>query len=108
MVEGRLDADLGNLTNRTRDVSNRQSCLQAHVRIIFNWEGKAFPCCPDIKEQHLLGDIRKETLYEIFNGKRAEMLREKLLAKSAFKDLDSCKNCSSFESYIGFKPVWGS
>jgi radical SAM protein with 4Fe4S-binding SPASM domain len=107
MVGGRVEKDLGSLEHRSRDHSERQSCIQAHVRIIFNWEGKAFPCCPDIGEKLCLGDIRTQSLAEIFNGERARFLRRQLKSKEAFKT-NPCLGCSSFETYKGFKPVWNS
>lgn len=107
MVGGRVDNDLSTLENKVRDCSNRQSCLQAHVRIIFNWKGEAFPCCPDIGEQLKLGDIRDTHLRKIFNGHPARQLRKSLKSKAAFQS-SPCQGCSSFETYVGFKPSWNS
>lgn len=107
MVGGRVNKDLTSLQSRKRDFSDRQTCQQAHVRIIFNHEGKAFPCCPDIKEELCLGDINKSSVWEIFNGYRAKYLRKSLKNKSAFH-LNPCATCSSFETYKGYKPTWNS
>lgn len=107
MVAGRVEKDVSALEHRQRDLSQRQSCQQAHVRVIFNHEGKAFPCCPDIGEQLCIGDIRKESLAEIFNSAQARALRKSLIDKSAFNS-DPCRTCSSFETYAGFKPNWNS
>jgi radical SAM protein with 4Fe4S-binding SPASM domain len=107
MVAGRVNKDVSSLEHRARDTSQRQSCVQAHVRIIFNHEGRAFPCCPDIGEQLCLGDIRQKSLYEIFNSHEAMQLRMTLKNKSAFEKTP-CLNCSSYESYRGFKPKWDS
>lgn len=108
MVGGRVDKDLSTLEDKHRDTSNRQTCFQAHVRVIFNSKGKAFPCCPDIREELCLGDITKQHLSYIFNGIFAKRLRKQLHSKEAFKVYNACKTCSSFESYKGFKPVWSS
>lgn len=108
MVAGRVENDkVEALEARSRDTSERQSCLQAHVRIIFNHAGRAFPCCPDVKEELMIGDINKQSLVEIFRGHYAEKLRDDLRSGEAFK-LDPCKGCSSFETYKGFKPKWES
>lgn len=107
VVEGRLEGDIDEFKVKTRDHSDRQSCLQAHVRLIFDWDGKASPCCPDIKNQLYLGDIKVDSLSAIFNSEKARQLRESLKDKSAF-DNDPCKNCSSFESYKGYKASWQS
>lgn len=102
MVTGRVDQDLSSLENKSRDFSNRKSCLQAHVRVIFSAEGKAFPCCPDLKHELCIGDIRNDSLYEIFNCEKIKSLRRDLKSKKAFES-SPCKTCPSFESYKGFK-----
>jgi radical SAM protein with 4Fe4S-binding SPASM domain len=107
MVAGRVEKDLDKLENKTRDCSQRQSCLQAHVRLIFNYEGRCFPCCPDIGEKLCLGDIRTQTVRGIFNGYAAKDLRKSLKSKRAF-EMSPCRGCSSFETFKGFKPVWNS
>jgi len=108
VVEGRVEKDLSEFVNEHRDFSNRQPCKQAFVRIIFNWEGMAFPCCPVIDESLPLGSIRRTSLYNIFNGARARQLREDLKSGAAFKKYSSCKNCSSFESFKGSHVPWNS
>jgi radical SAM protein with 4Fe4S-binding SPASM domain len=107
MVAGRVEKDVTALENKSRDLSERQSCLQAHVRLIFNHEGKAAPCCPSIKEDLILGDIRIQSMRDIFNGELARQLRKDLKSGKAFEQ-DPCKTCSSFESYKGYVPTWNS
>lgn len=107
MVAGRVNNDLDQFEHRERDKSCRQSCIQAHVRLIFSDEGDAYPCCPDVKEQLWLGNINTHSLEEIFNSNNARNLRKSLKDKSAF-EFDPCKSCSSFETFKGFKPNWDS
>lgn len=107
MVAGRVDMDLSDFEHRRRDASQRQSCLQAHVRLIFNYKGEAYPCCPDIGEKLFLGDIRNNDLWDIFHSVNARRLRKSLKDKSAFS-CGPCKGCSSFETFKGFKPTWNS
>jgi radical SAM protein with 4Fe4S-binding SPASM domain len=104
VVAGRNDDEKG---FKNRDFLNRQSCIQAHARLIFNWQGKAYPCCPDIKERLYLGSIHEKNIYEIFNSKQALNLRKRLKDKRMF-EFDPCRNCSSYESYKGYKPVFKS
>jgi len=107
MVEGRVAKDLSAIKHRERDYSERQSCIQAHARLIFDWDGTAVACCPDIRQELKLGNIRDMTVSEIFNSEAAKRLREDLLSLKAF-ERSPCKNCSSFETYKGFTPSWGS
>lgn len=107
MVAGRVEKDVSKLEHRTRDFSNRQSCLQAHNRMIIHHDGKVGPCCPAIKNDLLIGQFPEQSLYDIFNGLAAKKLRTELKNKTAFH-LNPCKTCSSFESFKGFKPSWDS
>lgn len=102
MVAGRSGKDLSHLENKKRDSSNRQTCLQAHNRLVFNWKGEAMMCCVDLSEKLNVGNIKDESLYNIFNSLKAKSIRKSLKDKTAF-DHDPCKSCSSFESYKGYK-----
>lgn len=107
VVGGRTNDDVSAYLDKKRDVKNRQSCIQAHARVIFNHEGKALPCCPDIAEEHYIGHARNQTVKQIFNSPQAKRLRKDLISKKAF-DRDPCKGCSSFESYKGYVGSWDS
>lgn len=108
MVAGRVENEFVKENEViSRDVGERQSCIQAHARLIFNWDGVAYPCCVDIAETMPLGDIKTADLYQIFQSDAATKLRKSLLDKSAFS-CGACKTCSSFESYRGYKAPWHS
>ncbi len=103
MVSGRVQKDLSIMENRTRDNSERQSCVQAHARLIIHWDGKVAPCCPAIKNDLIIGDIsNRSNISEVFNSMEAKQLRADLISKKAF-DKDPCKSCSSYESFKGYK-----
>jgi len=103
MVDGRLETSVQDEAVNDRDFDNRQSCIQAFVRMIFLHDGRAQMCCPDIKEKLVLGNINETSLYELFNSSKAEMVRSNLRDKKAFL-CEPCKGCSSYESFKGFKP----
>lgn len=105
VVEGRLNKNINTLKVKDRDDSQRRPCDQAFVRILFNHEGKAFPCCPDIRENLLIGDIRTMKLKDIFNSIEAKKLRKDLKSLKAFEN-NPCKSCSSFETYKGYQSKW--
>jgi len=107
VVAGRVEKDVSKFTHKDRDFSNRQSCIQAHVRLILHDDGNVSPCCPAIKGDLLLGKFPEQSLLEIFNSKNARDLREQLTNKEAFKR-NPCATCSSWESFKGYKPSWTS
>lgn len=107
MVSGRIQKDLSSLENKQRDLSQRQSCIQAHARMIIHHDGLVSPCCPSIKGDLIIGDFKTRNLRAIFNSPEAKTLRQSLKDKSAFKK-DPCKSCASFESYIPYRHPWNS
>ncbi len=107
VVDGRLNKDIENILVKKRDLDNRQSCLQAHVRLIFDSKGRASPCCPDIKNELVIGSIHEQSLYDIFNSELARTLRKELKSGKAFEK-NPCKNCSSHETFKGYKPSFVS
>jgi hypothetical protein len=106
VVEGRVDKDIKDLVVKDRS-DERQSCLQAHVRLIFDHTGMAQMCCPDISSKLQIGNIKVHSMSEIFNSIKAKQLRKSLKNKTAFEQ-DPCNGCSSFESYKGYKHPWNS
>lgn len=109
MVAGRVETDVSEFENKERDFSERKPCKQAFVRLIFNHEGIALPCCPDIKEKLVLGTYPKTSVKQIFNSGQAKRLRERLKSGVAFKlKGGTCKGCSSFETFKNHKGNWDS
>jgi radical SAM protein with 4Fe4S-binding SPASM domain len=106
MVTGRIEKSLTHLEGRVRE-KERQTCIQAHARLIVHFDGRVAPCCPSIKNNLLIGDLNKQTVSEVFNSMEAKRLRQSLKDKTAFFQ-DPCKTCPSFESFKGYKPSWNS
>jgi radical SAM protein with 4Fe4S-binding SPASM domain len=107
VVEGRTQKDISSITVRSRDNSERQSCVQAHARLIVHWDGKTVPCCPSITDKLVVGDLSKQTILEVWNSDKVTSLRKSLLNKSAFND-SPCKSCSSYETFKGYRAPWNS
>jgi radical SAM protein with 4Fe4S-binding SPASM domain len=107
MVADRVNSDLSALTHTTRDYTERQECLQASARLIIHSDGKIAPCCPAFKGDLIIGDANKDSIHTIFNSLIAKQLRLELKNGEAFKK-EPCKNCSSYETFKGFKPSWSS
>lgn len=107
VVEGRVEKNLDEYTNKKRDSDNRLPCKQAFVRLIVHHDGRVGPCCPAIKNDLLVGDANAQTIREVFNSEIAKQLRRDLKSGKAFES-NPCKGCSSFESYKGYKAKWQS
>jgi radical SAM protein with 4Fe4S-binding SPASM domain len=67
-------------------------CLHLWQSLIVSWDGRVVPCCYDYDAKADLGDLRTQTLEEIWNGPAYVELRKAELEGRNFSAL--CKNCS--------------
>jgi len=56
------------------------------------WDGTVVPCCVDLAGDMPVGDIRRESLLEIWNGPVLTYLRRKIASRE-YKDLTLCSGC---------------
>jgi radical SAM protein with 4Fe4S-binding SPASM domain len=67
-------------------------CLRMWRGCVITWDGLVVPCCFDKDATHRLGDLKKQSFKEIWNGKEYDEFRRKLF--SARNEIDICKNCT--------------
>lgn len=71
---------------------DNNKCPELWRSLLINADGKVFPCCYDYKSELFLGDIKKQSIKDIWNGK--EMLKvRKLILKDRYH-FAPCKKCS--------------
>lgn len=77
----------------TRDFSNkafRSLCYAPHANLFFDTSGLARACCWNW--EHPLGNVRTDTIQEIWRGARASILRSTLESYSLGRGCQLCKN----------------
>ncbi|MCC7201192.1 MAG: radical SAM protein [Nitrospirae bacterium] len=67
-------------------------CTFLWYSMSIKWDGTVVPCCVDLSGDMPLGDVRKESLSDIWNGQRLIDLREKI-ASGRYEDVPLCKGC---------------
>lgn len=67
-------------------------CYYLWHMLLLNSNGEVVPCCYDVKSELVLGNIERDTLREIWNGKRAQQLRRQLLTNRG--SIRPCSVCS--------------
>jgi radical SAM protein with 4Fe4S-binding SPASM domain len=60
--------------------------------VVVLWDGRVVPCCFDYDGKCVLGDLRRHSLAEIFNGAPTRELRRSLRAGRA-RDVELCRTC---------------
>jgi radical SAM protein with 4Fe4S-binding SPASM domain len=67
-------------------------CWRMWSGCVVTWDGLVVPCCFDKDASHRVGDLKKQSLQEIWNGPEYRHFREKLFKSR--KEIDICANCS--------------
>ena len=79
--------------------SSYTPCMFLWYSMSILWDGRVVPCCIDFKGEYILGDVKKESLLDIWNGERLVELRRKMI-KKRYKEVNLCKGCD-----VLFKPT---
>jgi radical SAM protein with 4Fe4S-binding SPASM domain len=61
------------------------------------YNGDVLLCCMDWRRQVVLGNVRRQTLREVWHGERYREYR-RLQAQHRSHDLDLCRDCSYVQS----------
>ena len=80
-----------NLHIITKKIRARPPCYYLWKSFVIQWNGEVVPCCRDYDSKIVLGDVNKQTLLEIWNGKKLRKLRAEAI-KGNFKN-GLCDNC---------------
>lgn len=67
-------------------------CPQLFTRLSIHENGNVVPCCVDIDAEMLLGNIKNESILNIWNSNKLNKIREKHL-KGKFYEIQRCRYC---------------
>lgn len=67
-------------------------CWRMWSSCVITWDGKIVPCCFDKDAKHQLGDLKENTLKQIWLNKKYTDFRKTLLNNRA--EIDICQNCT--------------
>ena len=67
-------------------------CWKLWHACVITWDGLVVPCCFDKDATHRLGDLKKESFLELWEGKPYQNFRTQLL--KGRDQIDICKNCT--------------
>ena len=59
--------------------------------IVINWDGSVNPCCFDYKGEYILGNVKDDTIFQIWNSEKSKKLREGI-SRSEFPSF--CVDCA--------------
>lgn len=93
------------LTTRGGDAPNRKNlksygdvkCVLPYLQMVIRPDGKVSLCCNDPYGKETLGDVTKQSLYDIWYGKAFNEIRRKLGNGRA--GMEHCKYCDTFNVF---------
>jgi radical SAM protein with 4Fe4S-binding SPASM domain len=63
------------LKPKTLEYVRKKQCFDNYFKVFIRHDGKVVPCCEDVRSHIILGDLKKTSLYDIYNGTVAKDLR---------------------------------
>jgi radical SAM protein with 4Fe4S-binding SPASM domain len=74
------------------DKHEYKPCRHPWKSLCVAWDGDVVGCCVDVNKQQILGDLNKQTVMEVWNGKPMVEFR-RALAEGRYKDVELCREC---------------
>lgn len=71
-------------------------CQRLWTGLNVHFDGSVVPCCLDFNDEHVLGNVKEQTLEEIWNGEPFYKFRE-LHKHKRWDEIPMCRNCRVHE-----------
>jgi radical SAM protein with 4Fe4S-binding SPASM domain len=86
--------NINNLGNfQENSYKSRKVCVEPWRGLVIGWDGTVVPCCNDFDYKCELGDVKKNSLQEIWNSEKMQELR-KCQSNGTQKSNELCKGCN--------------
>lgn len=85
-------AELKRLKELESVIKVHPECPEVFDKLSINWDGTVTACCMDSDNVMVVGDVREQTLAEIWNGETMTRYRE-ILADMRHDELPLCSSC---------------
>ena len=82
--------------NKNQKTKGPVECRIPWQMISITWDGDVVPCCYDYDKKYVLGNVKNNTLQQIWNGDRIKDLRNEL--RSNIVENELCRSCLHLSS----------
>jgi len=92
---------LSELKNKESMIEERyKNCPEIFGKVSIDWDGQITACCLDYNRKMIIGDIKLDSLYNIFHNDIANKYR-KILREHEFEKIPHCSRCFDLMSIQG-------
>lgn len=71
-------------------------CVRVWRGLAIFWDGRVVPCCFDFSGKYIVGDVKSESVAEIWNSAKMQELR-KIHLSGIIDSIKLCRNCSGYK-----------
>ncbi len=84
------------------NLTNRSPCTQLWKWLVVYWDGSVVLCCADMFSSTAVGNLREDSIEEVWRGTVMTEMRKKMIARKRF-DIPLCQNCDIHLSWHHLK-----
>lgn len=70
-------------------------CPEVYDKLSINWDGSVSACCGDYDDKMIIGNVKDNTLLEIWNSSEMNKYR-KIISENNYDALELCKTCYDY------------
>lgn len=84
---------LSKIANTDKNNKREYPCTFLWWEVAILWNGDVIPCCVDWDGKYILGNIKKDSLLDIWNNEKARAIRKQHI-NGEFEKIRLCSNCT--------------
>lgn len=69
------------------------TCPQQYQRLVIGADGRVMKCSNDEENKEVIGDIKEQSVHDVWHGEKMSKVREMHLRTQGFKESDVCRRC---------------
>ena len=82
-----------------KDFTDYRECKEVYQKLTVKWDGQVSCCCADFDNTLVVGNMKDNTLKEVWEGEQLKAIRT-LLRNNRYRNLNLCSKCEY--AYQGF------
>jgi len=77
--------------------AERYACPIPWYSLVINWDGDVSVCCVDWAKRAVVGNVRKESLSDVWNGEKLRRFRLYHI-EDRYEEMEACKHCTYWKA----------
>ena len=92
-------------THKRFNQTNIAPCTQLWKWMVVYWDGSVVLCCADMFSQTIVGDLKSDSISEIWNGSKMKNFRNQMVGRKRF-EVPLCQDCDIHLSWHNLKEYY--